>query len=405
VPLQLDAIHSVAAVIIDKLTAETVEDSSNTSSTATGRHLLVPSLQDCLYEFMKCIVELGSHAELSQLIGQLSFDKDDDWSMRFVCAASNLRATIFSIPCLSFHDAKGIAGNIVPAIATTNAIVAGCQVAAALRYLTTCSSTSSTAETAAEGATVTTTSDSGASLRSLFPHVYCTRHSNRRGLFLQPSTADEPSPNCYVCGAAQLHLLVDTHHTSLNLVVNKVLKQKLGFNAPSVTAGNNLLYEEGEDADEDLQANLPLMLSQCPGGGVHHGSLLQIADYTQDLEMQLAIEHRDLVEIEALSEAAKADLFVLSGQHELLNNATVANKQQTRSTSDNGNNNAGIIEDDDVVMIIEPEAGTTLASSSASDHRKRDAEEISNTNNQSIQVEVVIDEEEDKHTQKRRKIS
>ncbi len=34
----------------------------------------------------------------------------------------------FGIERLPLHDAKGIAGNIIPAIATTNAIAAGLQV-------------------------------------------------------------------------------------------------------------------------------------------------------------------------------------------------------------------------------------------------------------------------------------
>lgn len=61
----------------------------------------------------------------SALHGKLAFDKDDSTSMRFVCAAANLRSAVFGIEKLSFHDCKGVAGNIVPAIATTNAIIAG----------------------------------------------------------------------------------------------------------------------------------------------------------------------------------------------------------------------------------------------------------------------------------------
>ncbi len=48
--------------------------------------------------------------------------------MRFVAAAANLRSAVFGIPLLSLFDAKGIAGNIIPAIATTNAVIAGLQV-------------------------------------------------------------------------------------------------------------------------------------------------------------------------------------------------------------------------------------------------------------------------------------
>lgn len=56
------------------------------------------------------------------------FEKDDDLDMQFVTAATNLRAHVFSIPLQSQFEIKSIAGNIIPAIATTNAIVAGLQV-------------------------------------------------------------------------------------------------------------------------------------------------------------------------------------------------------------------------------------------------------------------------------------
>ena len=47
--------------------------------------------------------------------------------------------------------------------------------------------------------------------------------------------------------------------------------------------GSNTLYEEGDDADEDLALNLPLLLASCPAGGVIDGSEITIEDFTQDL--------------------------------------------------------------------------------------------------------------------------
>lgn len=55
--------------------------------------------------------------------------------MEFVTAAANLRAHSFGIPLQSLFDAKGIAGNIIHAIATTNAIIAGLIVLEAIKLL------------------------------------------------------------------------------------------------------------------------------------------------------------------------------------------------------------------------------------------------------------------------------
>lgn len=55
----------------------------------------------------------------------IDFDKDIDSHMLVVAATSNLRARNYRIPEADLHVSRGIAGKIIPAIATTTAMVTG----------------------------------------------------------------------------------------------------------------------------------------------------------------------------------------------------------------------------------------------------------------------------------------
>jgi ubiquitin-like 1-activating enzyme E1 B len=113
-------------------------------------------------------------------VGSLKFDKDDPQALDFVTAASNLRSTSFHIPRLSRFKVKEIAGSIIPAIATTNAIIAGFIVLEALKVL------------------------GGRADECRYCLCVRAQVGRKRDLLLQGSGLDPPSKECHVCVTTSL---------------------------------------------------------------------------------------------------------------------------------------------------------------------------------------------------------
>ncbi|KAK1230948.1 E1 ubiquitin-activating protein uba2 [Marasmius sp. AFHP31] len=91
------------------------------------------SLKDNLLLFVSSTERLAARLQAGE--DTISFDKDDDDTLDFVTAASNLRSTAYGIQVKTRWEVKEMAGNIIPAIATTNAIIAGLIVLQALHLL------------------------------------------------------------------------------------------------------------------------------------------------------------------------------------------------------------------------------------------------------------------------------
>ncbi|KAJ0077122.1 hypothetical protein Patl1_36495 [Pistacia atlantica] len=211
-------------------------------------------------------------------IGNLSFDKDDQLAVEFVTAAANIRAASFGIPLHSLFEAKGIAGNIVHAVATTNAIIAGLIVIEAIKVLQ-------------------KDTDNYRCGSYLFRMTYCLEHVSRK-MLLMPVEPYEPNKSCYVCSETPLLLEINTHRSKLRDFVEKIVKAKLGMNFPLIMHGSNLLYEVGDDLDEDMvanyAANLEKVLSELPSP-VNSGTRLTVEDLQQELVCSINIKHRMLL--------------------------------------------------------------------------------------------------------------
>ncbi|CAI5983521.1 unnamed protein product [Closterium sp. NIES-64] len=311
------------------------------------------SVQENARVFLKA-VELFVE-ERAEELGSLTFDKDDELAVEFVTAAANLRMHSFGIPLHSLFAAKGIAGNIVHAVATTNAIVAGLVVLQAVRLL------------------------EEESYRKEPRMVWCTEFPSQRKALLAPLEMDAPNPSCHVCSRTPLVLELDTKTATLADVVEGVVRRQLSATQPMVMVGSGLVYEEGEDLEEDevlrYRKNLSKKLCELPTP-VTSGAVLTVEDYLQHFKCSIHIKHR-----EDINEEDHPDKMILHGQLPAAD-TTAAAGEAGAAEAQNGEKKEGNAaggedddDDDDDVVLFEPDAAAAGAGEMVGEKRKRRREE------------------------------
>lgn len=199
-----------------------------------------------------------SSEKLVQRIGtehEISFDKDDDDTLNFVVSASNIRCHIFGIEVMSKFDIKQIAGNIIPAIATTNAIISGLSSLESLKYFTRFDSEKSFKE-------------SSTVFVSIKPNKYVTG-----------ATLFEGNDKCASCSLSSKGIM-DISETLLSSTVLEDLVQMItstyNYKEVSLILGNSkLIY------DFDFEDNLHKTLEDI---GFKFGDTLLVQDEDEELE-------------------------------------------------------------------------------------------------------------------------
>ncbi|XP_076314271.1 ubiquitin-like activating enzyme 2 [Tachypleus tridentatus] len=295
---------------------DSVACSSNTQSAAI-REQEIWSLKKCSTVFENSIHSLKK--KLETLSGDhLVWDKDEEDSINFVTACANIRAFCFGISQKSQFDVKSMAGNIIPAIATTNAVIAGLLVLQAWKILMGQSSECRT--------------------------VYLNKQPNPKKKLLVPCLLDKPNLKCYVCSSKpEVSVQLNCKTLIVKTLEEQILKEQLHMVAPDVEIDDGrgtilISSEEGETEENKLK-----VLEEF---GIKNGSRLKCDDFLQNFEVVLNIIHKEHLE-------TGVEFVVIGNAGEPLpeDNGTKASdvKEHVQQVLEE------VTEDDDLVIIEEEE--------------------------------------------------
>jgi ubiquitin-like 1-activating enzyme E1 B len=283
-------------------------------------------LKECAKVFGDSVEELKNELAAEGEGGMLVWDKDTKAAMDFVTAAANIRSHIFHIPRKSRFDIKSMAGNIIPAIATTNAIIAALIVMEGMKIL--------------------------AGKFDECRQIYLNRQPNPRKKLLVPCILDKPNPKCYVCAEKpEVTIQLNVGKITVKTFEDKILKGGLGMVAPDVEIDDGkgtiiISSEEGE-----TEGNAGKLLSDFH---ITTGSRLKCDDFLQVYDLVVNIFH-----VEKLEEEKE---FEIIGDMEKLQ-AEAEAKTKAAEANGNGKDEAAAEDEDDELMMFTdaPEDDSTPA--------------------------------------------
>ncbi|XP_030138135.4 SUMO-activating enzyme subunit 2 isoform X1 [Taeniopygia guttata] len=246
---------------------QNIPDQQNESS-AVLKDQQVLNVRSYADLFSKSVKTLSLHLAEKADGEALIWDKDDPSAMDFVTAAANLRMHVFGMNMKSRFDIKSMAGNIIPAIATTNAVIAGLIVLEGLKIL----------------------SGKIDQCRTIF----LNKQPNPRKKLLVPCALDPPNPNCYVCASKpEVTVKLNTHKVTVLTLQDKILKEKFAMVAPDVQIedGKGTILISSEEGE--TEANNHRKLSDF---GIRNGTRLQADDFLQDYTLLINVLHSEDLE-------------------------------------------------------------------------------------------------------------
>lgn len=308
------------------------------------------SFAECAAVFADCVQKLKTELAKMPDNEKLVWDKDDQPAMDFVAACANIRAYIFEIGQKSRFEIKSMAGNIIPAIATTNAITAGIVVLHTFRAL----------------------KDEFEKCKSVYMRL---RPNPRNQLLVPEKFLTPPNPKCYVCSSdPAIHLKVDTNKIKIKDLRDDILIKALGMVNPDVIIDTKgvivISSEEGETECNDDKTMTEMQIVD--------GALLKVDDFFQNYELSIIVMHMEAERDGPLFEVI-ADEDQLKPQEEPTVEKQNGSKRSMDVDEDDGpstskKSRVEVVDEDDDLCLIEDDDDEVAVTAGENKDKPKEAE-------------------------------
>jgi len=186
------------------------------------------------------------YEEFTSLFGTAKLDKDNAAHMKFIYEHALRRAEVFNIEGVTYMLTMGVVKNIIPAVASTNAIIAAACVNEAFKLM---------------------------SWSSQSLNTYCM-YNGTTGVYSYTFEYSK-KPGCPVCDATEIKKIVDPDSTLQDLMDSLMSDAALQLEKPSIAKpGLSLFIQRPETLRQQTLPNLSKKLSEL----VSNGDTLSVTD-------------------------------------------------------------------------------------------------------------------------------
>ncbi|EGE79072.2 ubiquitin-activating enzyme E1 C [Blastomyces dermatitidis ATCC 18188] len=188
------------------------------------------------------------------------FDGDDMEHVTWIYNMAFERAKQFNIPGVTFSMTQGVVKNIIPAIASTNAVIAAACTSEALKIVTSCN-----------------------------PYLEnYMMYAGEEGVYTYTFAAEQKS-DCPVCGNLAKPIMVDPESTLEDFILSLGELPEAQLKAPSLRSEAKMLYQRApRQLEEHTRPNLKLKLKEL----VTNGDEVAVSDpaYTIDFRFRVTFK-------------------------------------------------------------------------------------------------------------------